>query len=161
MYRSEGLRGFYRGLVPSLFGVSHGAVQFMAYEKLKIWRMKRRARKLDVEITVPSAVEDATDTLKGRTQPSKVVSTPVAELSNFDYLTLSAASKMFAGSITYPYQVLRARLQTYDASARYNGAVDLIQQIWRREGMAGFYKGYVFLISAIQSRMILQIAFRY
>jgi hypothetical protein len=27
--------GFYRGLLPSLFGVSHGAVMFMAYEELR------------------------------------------------------------------------------------------------------------------------------
>ncbi|THC88998.1 hypothetical protein EYZ11_011551 [Aspergillus tanneri] len=35
IYRSEGILGFYRGLLPSLFGVSHGALQFMTPAKLQ------------------------------------------------------------------------------------------------------------------------------
>ena len=112
LYRTEGIRGFYRGLLPSLFGVSHGAIQFMAYEQLKNrWALKREG---------------------GR-----------EGLTNLDYLYLSAGSKMFAGSITYPYQVVRSRLQIYDAKERYNGAMDVVRQVFRREGIAGFYKGYV------------------
>lgn len=112
LYRSEGIKGFYRGLLPSLFGVSHGAIQFMVYERLKDhWGMSREGGKQG--------------------------------LTNMDYLYLSATSKMFAGSITYPYQVVRARLQTYDAKANYNGVGDVMKQVWRKEGLRGFYKGFV------------------
>ena len=111
LYRDEGIRGFYRGLLPSLFGVSHGAIQFMAYEQLKNhWALSYRAGTKD-------------------------------RLTNFDFLGLSAASKMFAGSITYPYQVVRSRLQTYDAGVKYKGAWDVVVQVLRREGVQGFYKG--------------------
>lgn len=112
LYREEGLRGFYRGLIPSLFGVSHGAIQFMAYEQLKNHFSHSREN--------------------GK-----------AGLTNIDYLSLSALSKIFAGSITYPYQVVRARLQTYDAQAKYNGTLDVVRQVMRKEGLQGFYKGVV------------------
>lgn len=107
--RHEGVKGFWRGLVPSLFGISHGAVQFAAYENLKNWRGAKRGGK--------------------------------SELSNLDYLVLSGSSKIFAGSITYPYQVVRVRLQTYDADQAYRGAGDAIRQIWKKEGIRGFYRG--------------------
>lgn len=37
IYKTEGIRAFYKGLLPSLFGVSHVAVQFGLYEKTKTW----------------------------------------------------------------------------------------------------------------------------
>ena len=58
-----------------------------------------------------------------------------------DFLVLSGLAKIFAGSATYPYQVVRARLQMYDADWRYKSARDVVAQMWRKEGMAGFYKG--------------------
>jgi len=112
IYHTEGVRGFFHGLTPNLFGVTHGALYFVAYEKLKIWR-KRSSRG--------------------------------GELSNTDTLLTSSLSKIFAGTVTYPHQVVRARLQTYEpastARVRRPGLVALIQQIWRHEGLVGFYKG--------------------
>lgn len=37
IYRTEGFKTFYKGLLPSLFGVVHVAVQFPLYEKAKTW----------------------------------------------------------------------------------------------------------------------------
>ena len=63
------------------------------------------------------------------------------DLSSFDFLILSGLAKVSAGSITYPYQVVRARLQMYDSGKIYDGSKDVITKIWRQEGMKGFYKG--------------------
>lgn len=35
--RTEGVRGLWRGTSLALFGVTNGAIQFMAYEKMKDW----------------------------------------------------------------------------------------------------------------------------
>lgn len=110
IYREEGLRGFYSGLVPSLFGVSHGALQFMLYEQLK----QHRAGHLGIG---------------------------EGGLGTVDLLWLSGASKIFAGSATYPYQVVRARLQMYKANQTYKSARDAVAQIWKQEGLRGFYRG--------------------
>lgn len=37
IYRTEGIKAFYRGLLPSLLGIMHVAVQFPLYEQLKVW----------------------------------------------------------------------------------------------------------------------------
>jgi solute carrier family 25 folate transporter 32 len=110
LWKAEGLWGFYRGLTPSLFGVSHGALQFMVYERLRNHRGESRV-----------------GGKKG--------------LTNSDTLQLSAVSKIVAGSFTYPYQVVRSRLQTYDAQTKYKSAKDVIAQVWKYEGFWGFYKG--------------------
>lgn len=117
IWRNEGARGFWHGLVPSLFGISHAAVQFAVYEQLKNHRAK--------------ALRDDTDThgIKGQ------------GLSNWDYLVLSASSKVFAASATYPFQVVRARLQNYRSQAAYQGFSHCVNEIWTKEGSRGFYRG--------------------
>ncbi|KAB8069791.1 mitochondrial carrier [Aspergillus leporis] len=123
IYRSEGIPGFYRGLLPALFGVSHGALQFMAYEKLKLHRIKM----------TPALGSGDGHADSGQVQRRG--------LGNLDLFFISSLSKIFAGCVTYPYQVLRSRLQTYDAHLVYRGVRDVIMQMWAKEGVAGFYKG--------------------
>ena len=107
-------------MVPALFGVTHGAVQFMFYEKLKVWKRGGGGGGVD-----------------SGEHPNQ----QPRELSNWDFLTLSAASKTLAGTVTYPYQVVRARLQMFDAGREYASARDVVEKVWRVEGWRGFYKG--------------------
>lgn len=109
IYRTEGIRGLYKGLVPGMFGVSHGAIQFMTYEEMK--------NKYNIYQNVPI------DT----------------KLNMFEYILFAAVSKVIAAAVTYPYQVLRARLQ--DHHLDYRGTWHCIQVTWRSEGFRGFYKG--------------------
>ncbi|BES92365.1 Mitochondrial carrier protein [Nesidiocoris tenuis] len=111
IYRLEGVRGLYRGFVPGMFGVSHGAIQFMTYEEMKNSYNQYRNVPIDTK------------------------------LSTVEYLGFAATSKLIAASVTYPYQVIRARLQ--DQFHSYEGSLDCIRQTWRYEGFRGFYKGLV------------------
>lgn len=140
--RAEGVAGLYKGLSPSLFLVSHGALQFTAYERLK--RIAVRAR----------ASSSSTDA-RADVEPSA-----------FECAWLGVASKLFASAITYPSQVVRARMQqrggaeggaaaataTWAKSGsgsgsspggRYVGFAQSLGEILRREGAAGLYKGMV------------------
>ncbi|PIG81367.1 folate carrier protein [Aspergillus arachidicola] len=106
-----------------LFWGKHGALQFMAYEKLKLHRIK---------------MSSATMFNDGNAESAQV---RWRGLGNLDLFIISSLSKIFAGFVTYPYQVLRSRLQTYNAHLIYRGVQDAALQIWAREGAAGFYKG--------------------
>ncbi|ORY36503.1 mitochondrial carrier [Rhizoclosmatium globosum] len=67
-----------------------------------------------------------------------------AALSGFDFFLLGAVSKLCATSITYPYIVVKSRMQlkqSDDAKERYNNVMDGMRKIIKQEGVAGLYKG--------------------
>ncbi|PVU99498.1 hypothetical protein BB559_000667 [Furculomyces boomerangus] len=111
--RYEGMRGLYKGLFAGIIGVSHGALQFMAYEEMKKYLVK-------------------TDKYKNSTS---------IKFDTKEYLLMSTLSKLFASSLTYPYQVVRTRMQRSTTADKYSSVVSTITHIYRSEGWHGFYKG--------------------
>lgn len=121
----EGFMGFYRGVIPALFLTSHGALQFAAYEQLKFSFNSFRGDH------------------SNNNQPA------------FVSMAMGVTSKLFASTLTYPYQVIKTRLQQRGVERivsnssskmvvreqRYSGVVDCATSIAKKEGMKGFFRG--------------------
>ncbi|KAH9910092.1 mitochondrial carrier domain-containing protein [Xylariomycetidae sp. FL2044] len=123
--KTEGWRAFYRGLGISLVGVSHGAVQFAVYDPIKRLYFARRNRS------------------RGSEEQQASLDPPEA-MTNKATVVISTIAKFVAGATTYPHQVIRSRLQNYDAAERYGvGVRGVAVRLWKEEGLRGFYRGII------------------
>ncbi|KAJ2029335.1 hypothetical protein IW146_009234 [Coemansia sp. RSA 922] len=66
------------------------------------------------------------------------------KLGSLDFFVLGAISKLAATSITYPYILLKSRMQlkqSKNEGERYDSLVDGLRKVIAQEGIAGLYKG--------------------
>ncbi|KZP31441.1 mitochondrial carrier [Athelia psychrophila] len=120
IYRTEGIKAFYRGLLPSLLGILHVAVQFPLYEQLKTWSQARSDQPLrSDQILLCSAIAKMTASIA--TYPHEVVRTrlqtqrrPLSGLASSDGM-----KKNFAG----------------------RGIIYTTKKIIALEGWSGLYRG--------------------
>ncbi|RCK66933.1 Mitochondrial nicotinamide adenine dinucleotide transporter 1 [Candida viswanathii] len=113
MYKSEGIRAFYSGLIPSLFGLLHVGIHFPVYEKLKTI----------LHCSTTTGEQGSTLTL-------------------WRLIAASSISKMIASTITYPHEILRTRMQLRQDTGKSRSLLKTVVSIFRNEGLKGFYAGY-------------------
>jgi len=120
IYRTEGISAFYRGLVPSLLGIFHVAVQFPLYEQLKVWAQGDSDQPLSSEsILICTAISKMTASIA--TYPHEVIRTrmqtqklPLAEDMSSDGMVKRHANR---------------------------GLIETTVKLIRREGWSTLYRG--------------------
>ena len=117
LVQRDGLRGLYKGIVPGYLGTLNGTIQMVTYDLMKsAWLRQLKSR----------------GAAPGR---------PDQSLDSFHYTLFSGLSKILAVTCTYPFQLVRARLQ--DQHREYKNLYDLVAKTLKNEGVYGFYKGLI------------------
>ncbi|EIW82143.1 peroxisomal membrane protein PMP47B [Coniophora puteana RWD-64-598 SS2] len=116
----DGVGAFWRGIGPALVLVINPVLQYTVFEQLKNTLIRRR-----------------TVSLRAAGAGSKV-----AVLSDWDFFLLGALSKLVATGSTYPYVVMKSRMQAGHAeSLKYKSSLHGLAIILKEEGFQGLYRG--------------------
>jgi len=140
----EGVRGLYKGLSASYFGVIESTLQFVLYERLKKAAKEHRTKQPSTLLSPRLQGESQLSFrlfpyLEGHTLPSFQY---LIEWT--DYFTIAALSKFVAALITYPHEVVRTRMReapTPGQPFKYTGIVQTVKVILKEEGVVPFYGG--------------------
>lgn len=116
VFKEEGIKGFYRGLSASYFGIIETIIHFVIYERLK--RILREYHKHNS---------------KDHIEKNNVS----------DFMIAAGFSKSIASMCAYPHEVVRTRLRQEECSGprKYKSFFQTLMLVYREEGRRGLYSG--------------------
>lgn len=112
IYQRSGIRGFYKGITASYFGISETVVHFVIYEALKAQLIVYHSRS-------PNDSKSSRDFL--------------------EFMVAGAVSKTIASCIAYPHEVARTRLR--EEGSKYRTFWQTLSTVFHEEGHRGLYRG--------------------
>ncbi|ESO12299.1 hypothetical protein HELRODRAFT_63609, partial [Helobdella robusta] len=118
IYQQHGIRGFYKGLTASYFGVIETAIHFVIYEAIKAKIVENRSP---------------------QTSSTRIMQSDVKTIEFFKYMAAAAVSKTIATCIAYPHEVARTRMR--EENSCYRTFFGTLLSVWKEEGGRGLYRG--------------------
>ncbi|CDO93899.1 unnamed protein product [Kluyveromyces dobzhanskii CBS 2104] len=139
IYKYEGIKNFYSGLIPSLFGLLHVAIHFPVYEQLK-----------KILHCYPN----------GKPGQKSSDGTQNTSFQLGRLILASCGSKMIASSLTYPHEIVRTRLQL--KSDTKPSIKSILRSTYAKEGIRGFYSGFLTnMFRTVPASAITLVSFEY
>jgi solute carrier family 25 folate transporter 32 len=155
--REEGPLALYKGSIPALMLVSHGAVQFMVYERLKSETASMSFSSSTfgsanyivlggVSKIIASVTTYPIQVIKTRLQQRQLVTTAAEGNTHERPQTpgsseAAAKSRETANSTTKKATWSGGKGLIVGTRAQYRGVVDCVRKTWVNEGIYGFFKG--------------------
>lgn len=131
IWEKEGIRGFYKGLTASYFGCFEGAIQWMAYERLKS-RINAQAK------------------LEGKSASSAELFCAAAA-SKLVAICLTYPHELVR---------TRMREQASHGAFKYHGAIQTFRRVAAEEGIRGLYSGLgMHLVRSVPNAAIMFVTF--
>ncbi|MEW5319738.1 MAG: hypothetical protein WDW38_010872 [Sanguina aurantia] len=135
-FQTEGVVGLYRGVVPTLLGIMpYAGIKFFTYSLLKNKYRETQAA-----------------SMPGSSQP-QALDSPPQRLPIHVMLLCGATSGLLAQSATYPFDMLRRKMQVQGMQAEAGGGVKgvelglgkMLQSILKEEGVRGLFRGAAYM----------------
>lgn len=117
IWKTDGLKGFYRGLTATYIGITETVIHFVIYEHIKA-KIQRHHFKV-----------------RGTNEKNVI--------DFFQFMLAAGTSKCIAAVTAYPHEVIRTRLrqQEVDGKRKYHSFFQAFKKIFHEEGRVGLYGG--------------------
>ena len=139
VWKSDGLRGFYRGIVPTSVGaIPYEGIKFGVFDLLRSVWISQVGSRAEEESSSP---EDGLDETSSRNAGAEVKMPIVAKLA------CGALAGIAGGAVMYPNDTVRRRMQVAGAMQGsegdrvFSGPLDCACDTYRRGGVRRFYRG--------------------